>query len=777
MPGDLPGPRFQQAVNKSAQSGGQRFRVIVADHRRAQDESIDHHRDESRGCLGIDPEIDRPAPLSRCDGDRKTPLHVDDMLAETLREFSVPHRLGKNIGSERVIFDTPAHHVPHKGHEALGNVGAIGDRVDQLFGVAVLFFSDRDDDVGLGRKIPVEGPCGHSGRRTDFLHRRLVEPTTAEASHRGLDNLTTSALCEGWISRSGHEGKTPDCCACDAATHIKRMFVLAMLSPFKHVKRKAPPATRKPAHADRMRAKALRRERVGFHTMSMRPKRFVMVTVGVLALGACSTMPGRQATAPVLPSAWSDVETAQNEAALTDWWKGFNDPALDSLVSEGLASGPSVRLAALRIKEARALSQQTLGQFLPEISGQLGGQYTRAIDGPQLTGSFQSFVAGGGTGTVVRESEQFIGSYGPQLAWEIPLFGRIEASAVGSRANTRVAVEDLRGVRAALAGDVAQAYVDYRAGQQRVAALQEAVALSRQLADIVQVGADAGFSAPADAADARRLAEATRAQLPDVVLAARQAAARLAVLRGRAPGTEPENVLAALHTVSPVPSYALSGAPAAPADLLRLRPDIAQAEARTLVAAAALGVARADLLPQIRLTGSIAVTDNLIGSGAPERLVQSQLGPSISIPLLDWGRRWSATQVRDSQFEQALVNYQSTVANAVSEASLALTSLAQGQERLDAARKAETAAEATARGVRASYGAGIANLSDRLRAEQQLIDARVTRIGAEQSQAGAAIQVYRAFGGGPPPLSREEERALATSALGTSALGGRPSDE
>lgn len=494
--------------------------------------------------------------------------------------------------------------------------------------------------------------------------------------------------------------------------------------------------------------------------MKMHAKPFFMITAGALALTACSTLPDREATAPPLPPTWSDVETAANDASLTDWWKGFNDPALDRLVAEGLANGPTVRLAALRIKEARALSRQTLGDFLPSITGQAGGSYTRVIDGPDLTGSFQSFANGGAT---VRETEQFIGSYGPQLSWEIPLFGRIESAVVGSRANTRVATEDLRGVRATLAGDVAQAYVDFRAGQQRVAALREATQISDQLANIVQIGADAGFAAPADAADARRLAETTRARVPDVVLTARQSAARLAVLRGRAPGTESEAVVAALEAFTPVPSYALTAAPAAPADLLRLRPDIAQAEARTLVAAAALGVARADLLPQIRLTGSIDISDNIIGSALPERLAQGSLSPGISIPLFDWGRRWSATKVRDAQFEQALVTYQSTVVNAVSEASLALASLSHGHERLDAARKAETAAEATARGVRASYGAGIASLSDRLRAEQQLIDARVSRISAEQSEASAAIQVYRAFGGGPPPLSRTEERAIGAS--------------
>ncbi len=492
--------------------------------------------------------------------------------------------------------------------------------------------------------------------------------------------------------------------------------------------------------------------------MKMHAKPLIMVTAGALALGACSTMPDRKATSPALPAGWTDVEMRAETASLTDWWKGFGDPALDSLVAEGLTNGPSVRLAALRVKEARALSRQTLGDYLPSVGAQAGGTYTRVIDGPELTGSFQSFVTGGG-GAVVRESEQFIGSYGPTMSWEIPLFGRIEASTVGSRANIRVAAEDLRGARAALAGDVAQAYVDFRAGQQRVVALQEAAAISDQLARIVQTGADAGFAAPADAADARRLAESTRARVPDVVIAARQAAARLAVLRGRAPGAEPEEVATTLNTIAPVPSYALSAAPAAPADLLRLRPDIAQAQARTLVAAAALGVSRADLLPQIRLTGSIDITDNIIGSAVPERLAQGALTPGISMPLFDWGRRWSATKVRDAQFEQSLVNYQSTVINAISEASLALAALAEGQKRLDAARNAETAADATARGVRASFGAGIASLSDRLRAEQQLADARVTRIGAEQSQASAAIQVFRAFGGGPPPLSGSQQRS------------------
>lgn len=477
------------------------------------------------------------------------------------------------------------------------------------------------------------------------------------------------------------------------------------------------------------------------------------------ALAGCSTMPDRKAEAPILPAGWEDVETRPDAGSLTDWWKGFADPTLDRLVVEGLAEGPSVQLAVLRVKEARALNRQTFSDFLPQATLDGRASFTRAVDGPDLVGSFQSFVTGGGGGTVVTDREQLIGSYGPQVAWEIPLFGRIQASAVGARANTRASMEDLRGARATLAADIAQAYVDFRAGQQRVAALQEAADIANRLAGIVEIGANAGFSAPADAADARRLAEATRALVPDSIIAARRAAATLATLRGRAPGTEPTEIRAVLSAAGPVPAYPLDTAPAAPADLLRLRPDVARAEANTLVAAARLGAARQDFLPQIRLTGGLDITDNIIGSAVPERLAQIVATPTISIPLFDWGRRFAAARASNAQFEQTLVTYRSTVATAVSEASLALLSLSEGERRLDASRKAETAAEATARGVRASQEAGIASIADRLRAEQQLIDARVNRVSAEQAQASAAIQVYRAFGGGPPPMTRAELRA------------------
>lgn len=457
------------------------------------------------------------------------------------------------------------------------------------------------------------------------------------------------------------------------------------------------------------------------------------VALAAWMLAGCITMPSQRAENPPLPSVWRDAPQGA-ELPVTDWWEEFNDAALNQLVNEALAEGPSMQLAVSRVREARALSYATITQFLPEITATARGDYNRAIDGPLLSG-------------VDRES--ISSTYGAQVSWELPLFA-VGATTVGARANTQSALADFRGSQVALVADVAQAYVDLRAARASYTALSRSVETADELARILATGASAGFTSEADAADARRLAEATRARLPGLVIEARRAENVLAVLRGRAPGTEDPATQAILDVAdAPVPHLELTSAPAAPADLLRLRPDVARAEAQTLIAAAQLGVARADMLPRLNFTGSINITDAVTGSPISAGTTLAGATPFISIPLFDWGRRLAVARQRDAQFDQSLIQYQQTVTQAVAEGSNALVALEQGRLRLESARRAEEAAEVTARGSRAAYGAGIQSLSDRLRIEQQLIDASLTRIDAEAQSARAAIATYRAFGGGP----------------------------
>jgi outer membrane protein, multidrug efflux system len=466
--------------------------------------------------------------------------------------------------------------------------------------------------------------------------------------------------------------------------------------------------------------------------------RIMSVAVAAFA-GACSTMPSERPEAGVLPAAWRDAPVGA-DIQLTDWWRQFNDPALDRLVAEALTNGPTVQIAALRVTEARAVSRTTITRYLPELNAVARGNYTRAIEGP-----INSIPGAPGAG----DPEQMTGSYGAEVSWEIPLFARIEAAAVGSRANTASAFADLRAARVTLVADVAQAYVDYRAARESHEALAQQVGVADQLAGILETSANAGIAAPADAADARRLAESARTQLPGLVIEARRAENVLAVLRGVAPGTEDQATTSMLAADADVPVLPLQAAPAAPADLLRLRPDVVRAEAQALLAAANLADARANLLPRLNLTGAITVSDNIIGTSLPSSTTLVTGAPLISIPLFDWGARIADVRADRSRFQQSLIQYRQTVISAVGEASNALTSLEQGRQRLGSARRAEEAAEAATRGSRAAFEAGIQSLADRLRSEQQLIDARLARIDAERLQASAAIATYRAFGGGP----------------------------
>lgn len=431
-----------------------------------------------------------------------------------------------------------------------------------------------------------------------------------------------------------------------------------------------------------------------------------------------------------MPATWQDAPIGA-DIELSEWWRKFNDPDLTKFVAEALTNGPSLQLAASRIDEARGQSRSTVARYLPQLTLTGQGQYSRSV------------------GSDLPESEFASANYGPQVSWEIPLFAQIEAAAVGARANEQIAQADYRAARVTLAADTAQAYVDYRAAQASYAALTESVQSADELARILETSAQAGFVSASDAADARRLAESTRARLPGLVIESRRAENALAILRGVTPGTENDAVRAILAEQSgAVPYLPLNAAPAAPADLVRLRPDVARAEANALFAAAALGTARAQLLPSLNLSGALTTTETILGVGLGADGPSVSATPFISIPLFDWGQRLGQIRVNDARFDQALIQYRQTVMQAVGEASLSLTSLEQGRLRLNSSRIAEQAAEATLRGSRAAYEAGIQSLADRLRAEQQVVDARLSRIDAERAQASAAISTYRAFGGG-----------------------------
>lgn len=485
-----------------------------------------------------------------------------------------------------------------------------------------------------------------------------------------------------------------------------------------------------------------------------------------IALGGCTTLtPKARPQAGPLPPQWTSAAAKPEAVSATAWWEAFADPTLQRLVAEGYDGNIPFQQALLRVTEARANARVTLAQYLPNLSAQAQAQYQRVLQGPPLVGSFQQFITGGGGGTptIITEDVQAFGGFGPRVSWEIPLFGILPLAMRGAKLNKAIAAEEVRAAQVALVGDISQAYIELRAAQNRWVALQRSLEVAEQLAGVLEGAVASGFTAPVDAADARRQAEITRARLPDVAVQAYVARARLALLRGLAPGVEDVALDAALQAGAAVPTLAFPGPPAAPADLLRLRPDVARAERQALLAAVQVGVARHELLPKLTITGDVNFARNIIGSPLPGQVGSLQVTPLFTVPLFDWGQRLAQARVRKSQFEIALLEYRGAVNQAVAEADQALVELEQAHARLQATQAAEASAARLAEGARQAYAAGFRSLRERLQVEQLLQEAQLARIDAEAAQAQASIAAYRAFAGALAPPAQEQPAATPIS--------------
>lgn len=491
--------------------------------------------------------------------------------------------------------------------------------------------------------------------------------------------------------------------------------------------------------------------------------RRVLLASASLSLAGCTLVPKEKPEPGPLPASFADVEPKPDAAAPGAWWDAFSDPTLKRLTAEGLEGNISIRQAVLRVTRARAQSLQDISRYLPNFSADARGQYTRVLKGPQLVGSFTSFVEGGG-GTIARENQQAYYSAGPSVSWEVPLFGLIPLAAKGAKLNNQLAAEDVRAATVALVGDIADAYVDLRAAQNRQTVLAQSLANSESLAKLLESTVAAGYTAPVDAADARRQAETTRARLPDAAIQTHIAKSTLAVLRGKAPGVEDPELDALLDAQGPVPKLAIDTPATAPADLLRVRPDVARAEREAVLAAVAVGAARHQLLPKLTLTGNVGLADNLIGSPLPEQQGQLQITPLVTMPLFDFGAKLAEARLRKADFRISLLAYRDTVNRAVDEAGRALVSLENAKTRLAAASAAEAAAAKFAEGARAAQKAGLTSTRDRLQAEQLLLEAQLARIEAEAAQGRASSAVYRAFAGALAPDGAATRVAAAPKA-------------
>jgi multidrug efflux system outer membrane protein len=451
------------------------------------------------------------------------------------------------------------------------------------------------------------------------------------------------------------------------------------------------------------------------------PSVFFLATVAVAAVG-----PDYRRPEVVSPVAWKQAAPAET-LPRGDWWKAFNDPALDELVARALNANQNLAAAAARVEQARAAAGIARSNYLPSVG--LNPSVSRSRTS-RTTDNVQP----------VAESTTYRAAL--DATWELDLFGRVRRLSEGARAEAAASAADFESFRLALTAEVASSYFSLRALDRETALVNDGVGLRRKTLELVNSRRTNGAATDFDVARAEAELAATEADA--AALANRRAALQNAVallLGEAAPNFELLTSNVELPTVPGVPA-------GLPSELLERRPDIAAAESALAAANARIGVAKAAFFPAISLTGSFG-----FASGDIDRLANSDsklwsIGPSLYLPIFQGGRNQANLARSRAAYEESVALFRQRVLVAFREVQDALTATQLLADQAAAQDRAVAAARRAGELAQTRYDAGYVNYFE-------VIDAQRTVLNAERASAQLSAQrlvnsvgLIKALGGG-----------------------------
>jgi outer membrane protein, multidrug efflux system len=473
-------------------------------------------------------------------------------------------------------------------------------------------------------------------------------------------------------------------------------------------------------------------------------------------LAGCAVGPRYVAPTPRLPSQWSaaavkggeqgsTVETSEPQIA--SWWSAFGDSTLTSLVDRSLAANLDLEEAVLRIEEARAQRRQAAAGQWPSLAANAGFTRQRvSLNTPNgaIFGIGPRFAGLPAGVSLTNPFDQY--QLGLSASWEIDLFGRVRRSVEAADADVRASVENARGVRIALASDVADAYIDLRGAQLRRAIVEQSLATQRDVLELTRQRWNAGLTTDLDVENATSEVKASEAELPLLEREITQDINQLSRLMDR----EPDALRAELGTVRPVPPVPPRVPIGLPSDLARRRPDIRRAEASLHAATARVGVAVADLFPRLTLSAAGGLQSEGLSHLIETASRFASLGPAIELPLFEGGARRAAIRLESTREKEAAVDYARTVLGALHEVENALAAYAADQSRSASLAAAVQASQNALGLARQRYESGIASFIEVLDAERTLEQNQLSAAQATTAVSTDLVALYQALGGGWP---------------------------
>ncbi len=440
-----------------------------------------------------------------------------------------------------------------------------------------------------------------------------------------------------------------------------------------------------------------------------------------------------------IAASYQPVEGELPAGALADpqWWRGFNDPVLDHLIDLAYRNNLTLQIAGVRVLQARAQLAAAVGELYPQQQA-ITGAYTDSLQSKNAPG----YVPG-------SQAHIQTAQIGLSASWELDFWGKYRRAIQAQDAVFLGSIDAYDAALVSLTSAVAQTYIAIRTLQQQIAVAQANIGVQTDSLRIATVQFNSGQTSQLDVEQAQTQLSLTEASLPSLKaqLVAQQDA--LAVLLG----LTPDKILPLLGPPAPMPIAPAAVATGIPKDLLRLRPDVKQAEQQAAEQSAMLGVAKAQLYPAFSLSGSFGFeAGDTHGSSLGDLFKWSShtvsIGPSVQIPIFNYGQLTNQVRAQDAAFEQSILNYQNVVLQAQQEVQDAIAAYVEAGNTVSRLNAANASAQQSTRLAMIRYVDGASDYTTVLNAEQAQLQVQNSLAQAQGAVPTALVQLYAALGGG-----------------------------
>lgn len=424
-----------------------------------------------------------------------------------------------------------------------------------------------------------------------------------------------------------------------------------------------------------------------------------------------------------------------DSVANLDWFDLLRDPELRKLVETAMQQNRDVRVALASIDEFRAQYGATRGALFPRLD--LNG----------FGGAEKAFVPGTGA------TKFNVISATADLQWELDFWGRIRRATEAARADLLAREESRRAVVLSLVSDVATAYLELRELDLDLEISKRTLASNEETLRLARRRFDQGLISELDVRQFESEVANPAARVADFERQITQKENQLSVLVGRYPGAIPRGP-GLTETLAPLAIPA-----GLPASLIDRRPDVRQSEQQFHAALARIGVAKGALMPTFTLTGQYGSQSQDFSDLFKNSSEVYQLLGGVSIPIFTGGQVGKQVDVARARAEQARYSYEQTVLQALREVNDALVGVRASRDVAAAQERQTEALRSAYRLADRRYQNGISSYLEVLDSQRNLFTAELALAQAQRQQLAAAVQLYKALGGGWPVVGGTRAQA------------------